>query len=62
MHLGGLTNLEKLHLGETRVSDAGLGNLRGLAGLRWLCVKNSQVTDEGVNSLRQSLPKCKIER
>jgi len=37
-------------------TDAGLAQLRGLTGLRWLNLRDTQVTDAGVEQLEKSLP------
>ncbi len=35
-------------------------HLQGLSQLKGLWLDGTQVTDEGVNELRQALPKCSI--
>ena len=54
------TSLQKLDLGHTQATDAGLEHLKGLTSLRLLELHDTQVTDEGVNDLKKALPKCKI--
>jgi hypothetical protein len=51
-----------LWLNDTQVTDAGLECLKGLTELEWLNLKNTQVTNDGVNKLQRALPHCKIER
>jgi hypothetical protein len=43
-------------LGETRVTDAGLEHLKGLIGLEFLHLRNTNVTQEGVEELKKALP------
>jgi hypothetical protein len=57
-----LTNLDKLDLGHTDVSDAGLEHLHDLTNLKELDLTGTKVTAEGVAALQKALPKCKIER
>jgi hypothetical protein len=47
-------------LDNTRVTNAGLVQLKGLSKLTWLNLNNTQVTDAGVRELQESLPNCKI--
>jgi hypothetical protein len=49
-----------LELGGTRVTDAGLKELAGLTGLRWLDLRGTRVTDAGVDELSKVLPQCHI--
>ena len=52
-HLKGLTNLQSLNFGATKVTDGGLKHLRGLTKLQSLGVKNhTEVTDAGLEHLR----------
>ena len=46
----------------TKVTNAGLEHLKGLANLRALYLPGTDVTDEGVKKLRQTLPHCWITR
>jgi hypothetical protein len=69
-HVKSLRNLECLNLGDTRITDAGLEQLKSLRNLKWLKLGDihgaqvifprSQVTDEGVEKLREALPDCEI--
>jgi hypothetical protein len=52
---------ERLWLGGTNVTDAGLVHLAKLTRLRWLSLVATPVTDQGVKRLRQALPNCEIE-
>jgi serine/threonine protein kinase len=54
-------NLRNLYLRETNVSDAGVQKLGGLTTLKTLLVGPS-VTDKGIASLRQALPRCRVDR
>ena len=47
VRIEGLTELRSLNLPE-RITDAGLGRLRGLKKLEWLSVGNTKVSDEGL--------------
>jgi hypothetical protein len=49
-----------LNLNETRVTDDGLARLENLVGLCELHLNGAQVTAEGVDRLRQSLPSTVI--
>jgi hypothetical protein len=49
--------LKEVDLGRTRVSNAGLAHLSGLAGLRTLALSGTRVRDDG-----QALPEVKIIR
>jgi Leucine-rich repeat (LRR) protein len=55
-----MANLEALNLQGTKLTDAGLVHLKGLANLQTLDLKGTQVTDAGVKSLQQQIPKVKI--
>ena len=57
-----LRTLETLRLSLSRLTDAGLGCLSELIGLRKLDLRFTQVTDVGANELRKTLPNCKIYR
>ena len=59
-HLKGATNLERLSLSHTRITDAGLEHLKDLNNLNGLKLIDTQVTDAGVKKLRQALPNCRI--
>ncbi len=59
-NLSGLVELRELALDKTQVTDAGLANLRGLTRLESL--RETAVTDAGVNDLQKCLPNCKINR
>ena len=60
-HLKGLTGLQYLWLGG-KITDAGIEHLKGLTGLQFLGLSGTQVTDAGVQRLKQSLPNLTIER
>ena len=55
-----MTDLRGLRLSGTKVSDAGLEHLKGLRKLQGLYLYNTQVTEEGMKKLRQTLPYCGI--
>ena len=52
--------LIEVNLEHTGVTDAGLVHLEGLAQLQSLYLRNTNVTDPGIEKLRQALPNCKI--
>ena len=56
----GCTDLERLGLINTTVTDAGLEHVKGLPKLKYLTLWGTKVTDSGVKKLQQALPNCKI--
>ena len=56
----GLTELKRLNLNDTRITDAGLMHLKGMTELRILFLYDTQVTDAGIAELKQALPNCVI--
>lgn len=62
-HLAGFRQLKSLHLFFCiDVTDAGMESLKGLQQLQEVNVEGTDVTIEGVNTLRQALPNCYIRR
>ena len=61
-HLRRLTELRRLKLRRTSVSDAGLVRLKGLVNLEDLDIGGTLVTDAGVQELRKVLPKLNVSR
>ena len=59
--LKGLNHLDWLKVDLANVTDASLDHLMGL-NTRWLFLRYTKVTDDGVKKLQQALPNCKIER
>jgi len=58
-----LTNLRKLYIHDTQITDAGLADLRGLPKLEVLSLPagdNSRVTQAGRDEIQKALPNCKI--
>jgi hypothetical protein len=53
-----LNRLHWLDLSETKITDAGLAQLKGLNELETLCLNNTRVTDAGKEELSKALPKC----
>ncbi|MHC4204435.1 MAG: hypothetical protein ACYSTT_07265 [Planctomycetota bacterium] len=55
--LSNLSALESIHMYQChKVTNAGLKHLEGLAELKWLYLGNSQVTKEGMLSLKEKIP------
>jgi internalin A len=59
-HLAKLTGLQLLLLPRTKLTDAGLARLAGLKALKRLDVRDTQVTAEGIASLRTVLPSLRV--
>jgi S-adenosylhomocysteine hydrolase len=57
-----LTQLRKLYLGYTQVTDAGLKNLNRLTKLQNLQLPVVNVTDVGIEDLQKALPNCQIKQ
>lgn len=57
-----LTGLEVLNLTGTQVGDAGLQHLAGLTGLKRVYAAHTNITENGVQQLNQSLPDCQVYR
>jgi hypothetical protein len=55
--VGRLTGLKRLYLYDTKVTDAGLMHLAGLAQLELVILTGTGVTERGVEGLRKELPK-----
>jgi hypothetical protein len=55
-----LKHLQKLTLGGSAITDAGLADLRGLRELGYLELFDTRVTDAGARELRTAQPKLKI--
>ena len=59
----GLPSLQFLSLANTVITDAGLEHLKGLSNLETLTlVDTNVVTPDGIETLRKSLPNCKMTR
>jgi hypothetical protein len=58
--LEALPSLETLDLSQTRITDAGLNELYGLARLQRLILYSNALSAPAVNKLRSELPDCKI--
>jgi hypothetical protein len=52
--------LRMLHLSGPAITDAGLKHLKGLKKLRWVFLKDTRVTPEGIADLKRSLPRAEI--
>jgi hypothetical protein len=60
-HLKGLTELWRLQLANTAVTDAAMTNIENLTELRELNLTRTRVTDVGVTNLHKALPNCDID-
>ena len=61
-HLKGLKKLSRLDLRHTQVSDVGLAHLKGLTNLSRIDLHyHTRVTDDGINALKQALPRLTID-
>ena len=49
-----------LNLKDWGITDAGLVHLKGMANLKTLDLRRTQITDAGVAELKQTLPNCRI--
>jgi len=61
-HLHGLKKLQRLSLYQRGVTDAGLRHLEGMDSLQSIGLRRTNVSTEGVDRLREALPKCEIWR
>jgi hypothetical protein len=59
-HLQELPSLVELDLGATAITDQGLAELAVLP-LRWLSLRDTLVSVEGLRALREALPGCRVE-
>ena len=57
-----LSQLRRLDLENTKVTDAGLEHLKGLNQLHALSLYGTRVTEAGANKLRKALPRNGISR
>ena len=62
VNISGLTHLQMPRSSGDKITDAGLVNLRGLTQLQELDLRDTLVSDKGVNDLQKALPKCNILR
>jgi hypothetical protein len=60
--LSAIKSLVRLRLYRTKVTDAGLAHLRGLPKLKTVDLRETQVTEAGVEALRQARPGLWIRR
>jgi internalin A len=59
-HLLALKSVEILDLGDTSVTDALLGQLEAMKGLKVLFISGTKVTLEGVERFRKTRPDCRV--
>jgi hypothetical protein len=50
-----------LNLGNTKVTDAGLKELKEFKNLQWLGIRGTHVTFRGLKELQSALPKLKTD-
>ncbi len=60
-HLAGV-NLIDIGLDATAVTDTGLKHLEKLRGIQLISIKNTSITDQGIQSFLATFPDCKIEK
>jgi hypothetical protein len=56
------SGLERLNLGKTEITDAGLVHLKGLTKLEGLYLRGTKTTPAGIMSFKEALPVCRISR
>ncbi len=54
------SQLERLYLGATRVTDAGMKHLVGLKDLEYLSLHGTEVSEQRRSQLRLLLPNCRV--
>jgi Leucine-rich repeat (LRR) protein len=59
-HLKGLVSLKRLHIHDTRITDAGLDHLKNVKSLTELAIGQTRITAVGLEKLKQALPSLKI--
>ena len=60
-HLKNNKNLNTLSLTKTSASDGGLPLLKEFKNLKFLYLQETEITAAGIDSLKKSLPECRIE-
>lgn len=60
-HLAGVKSLRKLNLGAINLTDAAVPELAKLTWLEELTLSGGRFTKDGVEKLRQALPRCKVQ-
>jgi hypothetical protein len=58
--IGKMEKMEVLNLGSTKITDAGLAELKGLKNLRRVRVERTGVTEDGKKALREAVPKVQF--
>jgi len=61
VHLKAFPNLESVGIGAPAVSDIGLKIVAELKTLKWVNLRHTKTTAEGVKGLHRALPECHIE-
>ena len=62
-YLSGMTKMQYLYVQSTNITDAGLTHLERLTQLEQLVLLNcEQITDIGIQKLKDALPQCKVIR
>jgi len=54
------TDIVGINLDDTKVTDEAMEKLAGLDKLRWIGLVRTDVTPEGIESLRKTLPDCTV--
>jgi hypothetical protein len=58
--LKGLPNLREIICGESQITDKGLAHLKRLKQLFEVNIQSGHVTEDGIDALREALPKAVI--
>ena len=59
-HIAKIGSLTTIFLSGTQISDTGLEHLQEMPLLEHLELRDTRVTENGINRLRQKMPKCAI--
>jgi Leucine-rich repeat (LRR) protein len=62
MELKDLTQLQKLFISYTNITDASVPTIKGLTNLNTLYMQGTKISNEGVQEITAALPNCRIVR
>ena len=57
-----MIDLNSLGMSNTRITDAGLENLKGMRDLRTLFLSGTKITDAGIEELKRANPRVNVFR